>query len=281
MSINIKKKPNIFESMGIAGSTAVFVVNFMHPLDVYKTRLQAGNFNFSDLVQREGIYSFWKGIQAAYIREATYTSIRLGCYSPIKQVIGADKDSAHFFMKFLAGSMSGTLGVLVGNPFDVLKTLAITDTQNKMPISKLMTQMYNQQGINGFYRGVSANISRACILNGTKMSCYDEIKGHVVNYSGWGRKDIRCQSISSFGAGFFMACTSAPFDMVRTTLMNQPTDKIKYNGFIDAYIKILKKEGPIGFYRGFVPIWGRFAPVTTLQLVVYDNLLNYFGFEAI
>ena len=26
MSINIKKKPNIFESMGIAGSTAVFVV---------------------------------------------------------------------------------------------------------------------------------------------------------------------------------------------------------------------------------------------------------------
>ena len=36
MSINIKKKPNIFESMGIAGSTAVFVVNFMHPLDLLK-----------------------------------------------------------------------------------------------------------------------------------------------------------------------------------------------------------------------------------------------------
>ena len=64
------------------------------------------------------------------------------------------------------------------------------------------------------------------------MSCYDEIKGNVVNYSGCKRKDIRCQSISSFGAGFFMACTSAPFDMVRTTLMNQPTDKIKYNGFM-------------------------------------------------
>ena len=233
------------------------------------------------MVQREGVFSFWKGIQAAYLREATYTSVKLGCYNPIKQIIGADKDSAHFFMKFLAGSMSGTLGVLVGNPFDVIKTLAITNTKNKMPISKLMTQMYNQQGINGFYRGVSANISRACILNGTKMSCYDEIKGHVVNYSGWERKDIRCQSISSFGAGFFMACTSAPFDMVRTTLMNQPTDKIKYNGFMDASIKIFKKEGPKGFYRGFVPIWGRFAPVTTLQLVVFDNLLNYFGFEAI
>ena len=50
---------------------------------------------------------------------------------------------------------------------------------------------------------------------------------------------------------------------------------------MDASIKILKKEGPLGFYRGFFPIWGRFAPVTTLQLVVYDNLLNYFGFEAI
>ena len=29
----------------------------------------------------------------------------------------------------------------------------------------------------GFYRGISANISRACVLNGTKMACYDKAKG--------------------------------------------------------------------------------------------------------
>ncbi len=43
------------------------------------------------------------------------------------------------------------------------------------------------------------------------------------------------------GVGFFMTCTSAPFDIARTILMNKPTDKIKYNGFMDTSIKIFKK----------------------------------------
>mmetsp|Transcript_6287 Transcript_6287/g.15869 ORF Transcript_6287/g.15869 Transcript_6287/m.15869 type:complete len:200 (+) Transcript_6287:143-742(+) len=66
---------------------------------------------------------------------------------------------------------------------------------------------------------------RACVLNGTKMACYDTIKGHVVEATGWTRKDPRCQFTAAAGAGFFMTCTVAPFDMLRTRLMNQPTDK--------------------------------------------------------
>lgn len=95
-----------------------------------------------------------------------------------------------------------------------------------------------------------------------------------------------------------MTCTVAPFDMLRTRLMNQPTDKMSectfrptatdklgprplccvlnrgrgleltthppsdlvYNGFMDATVKIFRNEGPMAFYRGFLPIWGRFAP---------------------
>ena len=34
--------------------------------------------------------------------------------------------------------------------------------------------------IAGFYRGIEANVMRAMVLNGTKMSCYDTIKGEIV-----------------------------------------------------------------------------------------------------
>lgn len=279
--MSIKKKPTILESMGLAGTAAVFIINFTHPLDVYKTRLQAGNFNFFNMIKKEGIFSLWKGIQPAYFREITYTSTKLGFYAPIKELIGANNADASFFKKFAAGSASGTLGTLIGNPFDVMKTLGITNTEKKVSFPNLAKGIYNQQGINGFYRGISANIGRACIMSGTKMSCYDEIKGHVVNYTGWKRKDIKCQAVSSFGAGFIMTCTSLPFDMVRTTLMNQPIDKKLYNGFLDASVKIFKNHGPLGFYKGFIPMWGRIAPITILQLVIYDNLLNYFGFHTL
>ena len=52
--------------------------------------------------------------------------------------------------------------------------------------------------------------------------------------------------MAAFSAGFFMATTVAPFDMVRTRLMNQPPDKKIYNGFIDCVVKIIAKGGPGG-----------------------------------
>jgi len=103
---------------------------------------------------------------------------------------------------------------------------------------------------------------RACVLNGTKMACYDSIKGLIVSKTGWSRGDVRCTFTSAVRqshrhagtraaltdlvcscyhsrwypfqvcAGFFMTCTVAPFDMLRTTLMNQPTDRKIYNGYV-------------------------------------------------
>ena len=34
------------------------------------------------------VTAFWKGIQAAWLREASYTSLRIGLYGPIKQAMG-------------------------------------------------------------------------------------------------------------------------------------------------------------------------------------------------
>jgi hypothetical protein len=63
--------------------------------------------------------------------------------------------------------------------------------------------------------------------------------------------------------------------------MNQPTNQKIYNGFVDCSLKVLKQEGPFAFYRGFFPIWARFAPQATLQLIIFDRMLDFFGFVAI
>ena len=276
------RKPNMFESMGLAGTTAVLVVNITHPIEVVKTRLQVDkNFKFGSLVKNEGLGAFWKGIQAGWLREASYTSVKLGMYGPIREALGASGSDAPFILKFAAGALSGSTGSMIGNPFDVMKTMMMANSKEKIPIQKLAGQLMKDQGIGGFYRGIEANVARACVLNGTKMACYDVIKGMVVNQTGWGRKDPRCQFVSAIGAGFFMTCTVSPFDMMRTRLMNQPTDAKIYNGMFDCFTKILKNEGPLAFWRGFLPIWGRFAPQATLQLVTFEFLLKSTGFEAI
>ncbi len=233
-----------------------------------KTRLQVsgdGNRNYKALgvggtvrviFKEEGLAAFWKGIAPAWLREASYTSLRLGLYDPIKKVMGVEKKS-HFILKFSAGSLAGAIGSLAGNPFDVLKTkMMATEGHGQPSLARTAGTIYESLGIAGFYRGLQANIMRAMVLNGTKMGCYDQIKGMIVD-SKVVPSGIPTHFCAAFGAGFFMACTVTPFDLVRTKLMNQPANAKVYSGFVDCIVKVVKKDGPQGLYAGFFPIWAR------------------------
>jgi hypothetical protein len=59
-------------------------------------------------------------------------------------------------------------------------------------------------------------------------------------------------------AGFFMTCTVAPFDRIRTSLMNQPTDAKLYSGFTDCVAKTIKSDGVLSLWRGFLPMYVSF-----------------------
>lgn len=281
----MSSKPNLLQSMGLGGSAALFAVNFTHPIETVKTRMQVSGESVvgtvSGIFKNEGVTALWKGLPFAWGRELSYTSIKLGAYAPVRDAIGAgDKDSP-FILKFVAGAITGGSGSIVGNPFDVLKTLAQTNKGSPVPLSTLVGNMYKDQGAMGFYRGLETNIMRACVLNATKMGVYDISKGYVSESTGWNRKDPRTAFCSSFIAGFFMTITVSPFDMIRTKLMNQPTDKKIYNGFMDAFTKTVKSDGPLALWRGFIPIWMRFAPQATIQLLTLEALYGVCGFKGI
>jgi hypothetical protein len=236
----------------------------------------------SKVIADEGFVALWKGVNAAWLREASYTSLRLGLYEPIKVLTGADAADAPFYKKFGAGSAAGAIGSLAGNPFDVLKTKLMTSPGREVPsMVKVAKELMANQGIAGFYRGIDSNVARAMVLNGTKMACYDQAKGYVVDATGWSKKALGTQFVSAVVAGFFMTCTVSPFDMVRTRLMNQPADARIYNNAFDCMVKILRNEGPLTFWRGFMPIWSRFAPTTTLQLVIFEQLRGLMGMGSI
>lgn len=47
---------------------------------------------------------------------------------------------------------------------------------------------------------------RAMVLNGTKMACYDQIKGAIKD-GGVVPKGLLTDFTAAFSSGFFMACT--------------------------------------------------------------------------
>ena len=266
----------IAKNLVSAGGAAVSALMFVHPIDVVKTRLQcvgeAGKSGtqytgaasvMRRIIYEEGATSFYKGIRPAIMREASYASLRIGLYAPIKSAIGADKPDASGLRRFVAGALAGLVGCFAGNPFDMLKTrmMAYEGTEARS-LGTFVKEIYQHNGVTGFYKGVQANMIRAMANNATNMAVYDNCKDGLKNA---GMKDgVALQFMSAFTTGFFMTCVVGPFDILRTRLMNQPSDVKLYNGIADCATKIYKNEGLLAFYRGFFPIWGRFAPAVTL-----------------
>mgnify|MGYP001162018986 CR=1 FL=1 len=247
-----------------ASTGAVCTVMFTHPIDFYKTRLQFGikSNGFKSIYQTYGVTGFWTGIKPAILRESTYTTARIGLYEPVKKLFNI-KPETNFALKFLAGSASGLIGSVIGNPFDVMKIQSMRKPEESF--SQIIKHTYSNKLL---YRGLQANLLRASVLNGTKMSCYDQIKNWI------GQKkifssDLPVQFAAASCAGFCMACTATPFDVIRTKLMAQSA-AAKTN-FFTCVKDIVKELGLSGLYTGFIPIWLRFAPTTCLQLVIYEQ----------
>ena len=88
------------------------------------------------------------------MREASYTSLRIGLYEPMKSFTGGDQPGAGILSKFLAGALAGGIGSCVGNPFDVLKTRMMANEGADRGLGSFVSEVYNAQGIGGFYRGI-------------------------------------------------------------------------------------------------------------------------------
>lgn len=176
----------LLKNVFCAGAAAVFTVTFIHPIDVVKTRIQVASNKGENVgiggvigsaMKDEGPGAFYKGIGPAWLREASYTSLRLGLYEPVKMLVGASAPGAGFLRKFLAGALAGAIGSCAGNPFDVLKTKMMADKESEgKGLGAYSSEIMKAEGIAGFYKGFNTNVVRAMVLNATKMACYDSCK---------------------------------------------------------------------------------------------------------
>jgi hypothetical protein len=172
-------KPGVFASIFLSGVASVIAVNFIHPIELVKSRIQVtglGIFTTArGLVETEGYAAFFKGIQVAWIREGTYTAIKMGAYAPVRDALAGEGNTATVVQMLVAGCVTGAAGAAVSNPFDLLKTMQMNNESSKPPaLGQLAKELYRDQGWGGFYRGLSANgkcCEGCCELTHLLLSC--------------------------------------------------------------------------------------------------------------
>lgn len=265
----------------------------IQPVDIVKVRLQvrgeAGNKNLSpfdvvkELKAEAGIKGFYRGLDSALVRQATYTTTRFGVYLNVSQYmqnhLPEGQKNISFGQKCIASLLAGGIGAFVGNPADL--ALIRMQTDNTLPpdqrrhyknVVDALTRIVREEGILELWKGVGPTMVRAMALNLGMLGPYDQAKEMLSKVMG----DSLVTNLSASAcAGFLAAFLSLPFDNIKTKLQRmkkQPDGTYPYRGMMDCAMKTIAKEGPLGFYTGFPTYYVRIAPHAMLTLLIGDVL---------
>ncbi|XP_014778510.1 solute carrier family 25 member 45 [Octopus bimaculoides] len=172
---------------------------------------------------------------------------------------------------FAAGGLAGWSGLCIGHPLDTLKVkLQITEIDmlgNLVPsTTKKMSEafaMMNKEGmINGHFRGFLSPFVSYGLLNAVYFGVY----GNVLTFLD-DRTNASSSLISKFrpnyfniflagcAGGFVQTIPGCPFELTKVVLQSQVGNApgLKYyKGPVEALFDIVRKNGLMGCYRGFL-----------------------------
>jgi len=278
------KKVEPFVTGGASGMLATL---FIQPIDMVKVRIQlqeGGKVNANplavakDIVAKEGFMTLYNGLSAALLRQATYTTARLGLFRTITE----NFDTSSLTAKAVAGLVAGGIGSIVGTPADVALirmqadgTLPPEQRRNYNGVFNALGRIMKEEGLAGVFKGCTPVVVRAMSLNLGMLASHDEVfqeckrRNYSIYTSHFAAKMV---------AGFMASAFSLPFDFVKTRIQKQKPDAngvLPYKNSIDCAKKTMLAEGPGSFYRGFWTYYIRIAPHSMLTLLCMDVLTAY------
>ena len=272
------------------------------PLDFLKTRLQLQNElvktstaqqrlgplgMVQNVLRTEGALAFYDGLPAAMLRQATYGGLCFASYPYLRNffadAVGTSPQDAPIWARVAAGAIAGGSASAIANPTDVIKVRVQADGRNKLRGEAprytgcwdAAGTIWRAEGPSTFYRGVLPNVQRACAVNGAGIAAYDQAKQTARSLLGE-EESLTARTVAAMVGGVVTALVGCPFDVLKTRLMNQNPSRPLYAGPADAFLQIVRVEGPLALYKGLLPVYFRQAPFNILNYLIMEQLTATF-----
>ncbi|GAA5956500.1 hypothetical protein JCM8115_000590 [Rhodotorula mucilaginosa] len=288
------------ESM-IAGAGAGLVSSVVTcPLDVVKTKLQAGGANAgrgpSGLVGtakhiwlNDGFRGFYRGLGPTIIGYLPTWAIYFTMYDLIKQRLsvtrGPDDPIAHVVSAMTAGAS----GTILTNPLWVVKTRFMTQDAKDGDVRYRHTwdaliRIYREEGPRAFYRGMLPSLFGVAHV-AVQFPLYERFK--VLSRPADG-SDIPSSTIllCSSASKMIASIATYPHEVLRTRLQIQKhrleaaaassssSSPAAFEGIVKTSARIVREEGFAGFYRGMGTNLLRTVPSSAVTILTYELLMR-------
>ncbi|XP_007942965.1 solute carrier family 25 member 45 [Orycteropus afer afer] len=182
--------------------------------------------------------------------------------------------------EFVAGWISGALGLVLGHPFDTIKVRLQSHSKYR-GILDCAVKIYRHESLLGFFKGMSFPVASIAIVNSVLFGVYSNVLLAITSTTHQQRRAQPPTYMDVFIAGcvggFVQAYCLAPFDLIKVRLQNQTEPRAQlgspqpqYRGPVHCMISILQKEGPQGLLRGAGTLMLRDTPTLGIYFVTYE-----------
>ena len=284
MSVEIKPLP-ILSNFVIGGAAGICASSVIHPLDLIKVRMQMSGIKgiqkeyksaihaFIYISRTEGPFALYNGLSAAIFRQSSYTAVRLGVFTNLKEYFKGANGDLSLFKNVAIALFSGGCGALVGNPAEVALVRMTND--GRLPkkeqrgyknVFNALHRIVSEEGVLTLWRGCQPNIIRAITLNAVLPTTYTQMKQLFLSKN-YFSDDIKCYVVASSISGFISTVVALPADIIKTRCQTV-TLKQSYKQMI---INIITQEGFLALWKGFTPCYLRLVPQSILFFIFLEH----------
>ncbi|KAK1295708.1 hypothetical protein QJS10_CPB15g01431 [Acorus calamus] len=252
----------------------------------------------------DGLRGFYRGVGPGVTGSLATGATYFGVIESTKKWL----DETHpnlggHWAHFIAGGVGDTLGSFIYVPCEVIKQrMQIQGTKKSwnsvmlkgsahQKSGMLMYGYYSgmfdaghsiwkQHGLKGLYAGYWSTIARDIPFAGLMVTFYEALKNLTEHgRQRWPHKDPHISSsfeglVLGGLAGGLSAYLTTPLDVIKTRLQVQGST-LRYNGWLDALLRIWATEGVKGMFKGSVPriIW--YVPGSAFTFMAVEFLREH------
>ncbi|CAF1055172.1 unnamed protein product, partial [Brachionus calyciflorus] len=168
---------------GVSGMGATM---FVQPLDLVKNRMQLSGEGGSakvyknsfdavrTIIRTEGVTGIYTGLSAGLLRQATYTTARMGFYQSLLDHFNQQyNNQLGFFAKASIGIFAGGVAAYIGTPAEVALIRMTAD--GKLPpaerrgyknVFNALYRIAKEEKVTTLWKGATPTVARAMVVNG-------------------------------------------------------------------------------------------------------------------
>ncbi|XP_030951440.1 adenine nucleotide transporter BT1, chloroplastic/mitochondrial [Quercus lobata] len=171
--------------------------------------------------------------------------------------------------RLISGAIAGAISRTAVAPLETIRTHLMVGSSGHST-TEVFNDIIKTDGWQGLFRGNLVNVIRVAPSKAIELFAYDTVNKNLSPKPGEQPKlPIPASLVAGACAGVSSTICTYPLELLKTRLT---IERGVYNGLFDAFLKIVREEGPAELYRGLTPSLIGVIPYAATNYYAYDTL---------